>query len=86
MTKTSVPETCFGGCLKAPPGEHMARVIAKGDMRRSRGRSAALEETRQLLAGRDRLYARADTVIDTSSKPLKQSLAQLANLIAKEDK
>ncbi len=77
---------CYCVWLKAAPEEHMARVIAQGDMRPFRGRSAALDEIRQLLAERDRLYARADAVIDTSGKPLRQSLAQLANLVAKEDK
>ncbi|HVB47521.1 MAG TPA: helix-turn-helix transcriptional regulator [Burkholderiales bacterium] len=77
-------KSCYCVWLKAAPEEHMARVIAQGDMRPFRGRSAALDEIRQLLAERDRLYARADTVIDTSGKPLKQSLAQLVNLVAKE--
>src|SRR5213079_843168 len=46
--------------LKASPDEHMARVIAQGDMRPFKGRSAALDEIRRLLADRERLYGRAD--------------------------
>jgi len=72
--------------LKASPEDHMSRVISQGDMRpfegRNRGRSAALEEIGRLLADRDRLYARADAAIDTSSKPLKQSLAELRAAVA----
>ncbi len=74
---------CYCVWLKAAPEEHMARVIAQGDMRPFRGRSAALEEIRRLLADRDRLYARADTVIDTSERTVKQSLTELKTLVAK---
>jgi XRE family aerobic/anaerobic benzoate catabolism transcriptional regulator len=66
--------------LKASPEEHMARVIAQGDMRPFKGRSAALEEIRQLLADRDRLYSRADFVLDTSGKTVRSSLSQLISL------
>lgn len=70
--------------LKATPEEHMARVMAQGDLRPFKGRSAALEEIRRLLADRDRLYARADAVLSTSGRPPKQSLAELKALAAKE--
>lgn len=70
--------------LKATPEEHMARVMAQGDVRPFKGSPAALEEIRALLADRDRLYARADAVLSTSGRPLKQSLAELKALIAKE--
>ena len=79
-------ERCYCVWLKASPEEHMSRVISQGDMRPFKGRSAALDEIRHLLAERDRLYARADAVIDTSGKALKQSLAQLRTLVSKEDK
>ena len=80
-------ERCTCVWLKASPEEHMARVIAQGDMRPFKGRNApgrpsALEEIRQLLADRDRLYARADATIDTSGKTLKQSLTELRNALA----
>jgi len=70
--------------LKATPEEHMARVMAQGDVRPFKGSPAALEEIRRLLADRDRLYARADGVLNTSARPLKQSLAELKTLVAKE--
>jgi XRE family transcriptional regulator, aerobic/anaerobic benzoate catabolism transcriptional regulator len=63
--------------LKASPEEHMSRVIAQGDMRPFKGRSAALGEIKKLLADRDPLYARASAAIDTSGKSMKQSLDQL---------
>ena len=75
-------DRCTCVWLKASPEEHMARVIAQGDMRPFKGRSAALDEIRQLLTDRDRLYARADATIDTSGKTLKQSLTELRNALA----
>ena len=68
---------CRSIWLKAAPEEHMARVISQGDMRPFKGRSAALDEIRKLLADRDRLYGRADAVVDTSGKTVRQSLAEL---------
>ena len=70
-------ERCVCVWLKASPEEHMARVIAQGDMRPFKGRSAALDEIRQLLADRDRLYRRANATVDTSGKTLRQSLNEL---------
>jgi XRE family aerobic/anaerobic benzoate catabolism transcriptional regulator len=59
----------------------MARVIAQGDMRPFKGRSAALDEIKRLLEDRSRLYSRADATIDTSGKTLKQSLTELRNAL-----
>jgi XRE family aerobic/anaerobic benzoate catabolism transcriptional regulator len=74
-------ERCLCVWLKASPEEHMARVIAQGDMRPFKGRSAALDEIRKLLADRDRLYARADVTVDTSGKTLRQTLTELRNAL-----
>ena len=74
-------DNCHTVWLKAKPEEHMYRVIAQGDMRPFEGRmhrkSAVLDEIRKLLADRDRLYARADATVDTTGKPLKESLSEL---------
>ena len=70
-------ERCFCVWLKASPEDHMARVIAQGDMRPFKGRSAALDEIRKLLAERDALYARAAATIQTSGKTVKQSLQEI---------
>jgi XRE family aerobic/anaerobic benzoate catabolism transcriptional regulator len=67
--------------LKAKPEEHMNRVIAQGDMRPFKGRSAALDEIRKLLADRDRLYARADTTVETSGRSLKAALEELRSKV-----
>jgi XRE family aerobic/anaerobic benzoate catabolism transcriptional regulator len=70
-------DNCHTVWLKARPEEHMNRVIAQGDMRPFKGRSAALEEIRKLLADRDRLYSRADAIIETSGRSLKSTLDEL---------
>src|ERR1700694_275071 len=70
-------DRCACVWLKASPEEHMARVIAQGDMRPFKGRSAALDEIRKLLADRERLYGRADVTLDTSGKSLRQSLSEI---------
>jgi XRE family transcriptional regulator, aerobic/anaerobic benzoate catabolism transcriptional regulator len=75
-------ERCTCVWLKTSPEEHMARVIAQGDMRPFKGRSAALEEIKRLLEDRNRLYSRADATIDTSGKTLKQSLTELRNVLS----
>jgi len=70
--------------LKATPEEHMQRVMAQGDMRPFKGSPAALEEIRRLLADRGRLYSRADAVLDTSGRTVRQNLAELRALAVKE--
>ena len=79
-------ERCLCVWLKASPEEHMARVVAQGDLRpfkgiNATGRPSALDEIRQLLADRDRLYSRADVTLDTSGKTLRASLSQLLSLV-----
>jgi XRE family aerobic/anaerobic benzoate catabolism transcriptional regulator len=75
-------ERCFCIWLKASPEDHMTRVIAQGDMRPFKGRSAALDEIRKLLAERDALYGRAAATIETSGKTVKQSLQDLRKALS----
>jgi XRE family aerobic/anaerobic benzoate catabolism transcriptional regulator len=75
-------ESCRCVWLKASPEEHMSRVIAQGDMRPFKGRSAAQDEIRKLLADRDRLYARADVTLETSGKTVRQSLEQMKRALS----
>src|SRR5688500_2735085 len=75
-------ERCHCVWLKATPEEHMARVIAQGDMRPFKGRSAALDEIRKLLADRETLYARAAAAIETTGKTVKQTLQELRKALS----
>ena len=73
--------------LKASPEEHMARVVAQGDMRPfdSGGASSeALEDLRRILASREALYARADAVVDTAARTLKQSIMDLKRAVPQQ--
>jgi XRE family transcriptional regulator, aerobic/anaerobic benzoate catabolism transcriptional regulator len=75
-------ERCRCVWLRASAQEHMARVLAQGDTRPFKGRSAALDEIRKLLADRERLYGRAGAVVDTSAKSVRQALAELKKVVA----
>ncbi len=74
--------------LKASPEEHMGRVVAQGDMRpfdSTRGATGeAMDDIRRILASREALYARADAVVDTSARTVKQSLKDLERAVAQE--
>jgi XRE family transcriptional regulator, aerobic/anaerobic benzoate catabolism transcriptional regulator len=74
-------ERCICVWLKASPEEHMNRVIAQGDMRPFKGRSAALDEIKKLLEDRNRLYSRANATVDTSGKTLKQAFNELRSAL-----
>ena len=75
-------DRCHCVWLKTSPEEHMSRVIAQGDMRPFKGRSAALGEIKKLLDDREKLYARADAAVDTSGRTVKQSLEQVKKALA----
>jgi XRE family aerobic/anaerobic benzoate catabolism transcriptional regulator len=81
-TYDQVLNRCRCVWLKTSPQEHMSRVIAQGDMRPFKGRSAALDEIKNLLEDREPLYARAGLAIDTSGKTVKQSLTELRKALA----
>lgn len=68
---------CYTVWLTASPEEHMARVVAQGDLRPIHGHAAAMDDLKQLLIERKHLYARADIAIDTAGRTLRQSLSEL---------
>ena len=74
--------TCFTVWLKAAPEEHMARVVAQGDMRPMAGNAQAMEDLRRILDGRGMLYGQADATVDTAGRSVKQSLKDLKRTIA----
>ena len=70
--------------LKTSPEEHMARVVAQGDMRPFDATGAsheALEDIRRILSSREALYARADAVVDTAARTSKQSMTDLKRAV-----
>lgn len=72
--------SCYTVWLKALPEQHMARVVAQGDMRPMKGNRESMDDLRRILHTRAPLYGRADGVIDTSGRALDASLKELAAL------
>ena len=84
----SEPETykllllnCFTVWIKATPEEHMSRVIEQGDMRPMTGHAEAMDDLRSILSAREALYAKADTVVDTSTTTVEKSLKALRQVV-----
>jgi XRE family transcriptional regulator, aerobic/anaerobic benzoate catabolism transcriptional regulator len=75
--------SCFTVWIKASPEEHMARVIAQGDMRPMAGNREAMDDLRRILAGRNELYAKADLTIDTSGKTVGDAFEALRAGVAR---
>ena len=73
-------ESCHTVWLQASPEEHMARVVAQGDTRPMAASREAMADLRRILLGRAAFYAKADAVLDTSSKSEDESLHALTGL------
>jgi XRE family transcriptional regulator, aerobic/anaerobic benzoate catabolism transcriptional regulator len=85
----SEPETynlllanCFTVWIKASPAEHMARVVAQGDLRPMQGSAEAMEDLNRILAAREPLYRKADVTLDTAGERAEQSLAELRQAVS----
>ena len=68
---------CFTVWLKAEPAEHMARVVAQGDMRPMAGNTQAMDDLKRILHSRAALYGQADSIVNTAGRSVKQSLKDL---------
>ncbi len=68
--------------LRAKPEEHMARVIAQGDMRPMANSREAMTDLKQILSARAPLYRRADASCDTSGREVTESLLNLEQVTA----
>jgi len=68
--------------LKASPEEHMARVLAQGDLRPMVGHADAMDDLKRILAVRDPLYRKADVVVDTAGQSVEQSLQCLRRAVS----
>jgi XRE family aerobic/anaerobic benzoate catabolism transcriptional regulator len=76
--------SCFTVWLKAEPAEHMARVVAQGDMRPMAGNAQAMDDLKRILQSRAALYGQADAVVNTASLSARQSLKQLRRSLPPE--
>jgi XRE family transcriptional regulator, aerobic/anaerobic benzoate catabolism transcriptional regulator len=68
---------CFTVWIKARPEEHMARVIAQGDLRAIAGGNQAMDDLRRILEAREPLYRKADMYLDTSGNTVDESFLKL---------
>lgn len=68
---------CYTVWIKAAAHEHMARVVAQGDMRPMAGHGEAMQDLCNILATREALYGKADAVVDTSGTTVAHSLEAL---------
>jgi len=67
--------------VKASPTEHMARVVAQGDLRPMQGNAEAMGDLNRILDAREPLYRKADATLDTSGERPEQSLARLRQAV-----
>ncbi|MBD1548637.1 helix-turn-helix transcriptional regulator [Roseibium aggregatum] len=67
--------------LKASPEEHMNRVRGQGDERPMAGNPKAMEELKSILTSREVLYAKAESIVNTSGKSVEDSLQDLTATI-----
>lgn len=72
---------CLTVWVKAQPEEHMARVMSQGDLRPMAGNDEAMDDLKRILAARESLYAKADTVVNTSGQTVEESFQTLRQLI-----
>jgi XRE family aerobic/anaerobic benzoate catabolism transcriptional regulator len=67
--------------VKASPTEHMARVVAQGDLRPMQGNGEAMSDLNRILDAREPLYGKADAMLDTSGERPEQSLSKLRQAV-----
>jgi XRE family aerobic/anaerobic benzoate catabolism transcriptional regulator len=72
---------CTTVWLQARPEDHMARVAAQGDMRPMAASREAMQDLKNILAGRAAFYSKADFTLDTSAQSLQASFAALRRLV-----
>jgi XRE family aerobic/anaerobic benzoate catabolism transcriptional regulator len=78
--------SCLTVWIKAAPEEHMARVVAQGDMRPMAGNAEAMEDLRQILEEREALYARADASLDTAGRSAEAAFSELLQMVEAQAK
>jgi XRE family aerobic/anaerobic benzoate catabolism transcriptional regulator len=74
--------SCFTVWIKAAPEEHMARVVAQGDLRPMADNAESMDDLRRILAGRTALYAKADAAVDTAGRDIEASFSDLLAALA----
>ena len=74
---------CTTVWLQASPEDHMRRVMEQGDLRPMADSKEAMEDLKDILAGRSPFYSKADFALDTSAQPLLPTFVALRALVRK---
>ena len=74
-------QACYTIWIKASPEEHMGRVIAQGDYRPMAGNAEAMADLRRILMERERLYGKADAMVDTGGRSEAESFEELQRVL-----
>lgn len=74
---------CTTVWLRAHPEDHMARVMAQGDLRPMAGNKEAMDDLKGILAHRSPFYAKATMHLDTSARPLDETFLSLRTMVRK---
>jgi XRE family aerobic/anaerobic benzoate catabolism transcriptional regulator len=72
---------CTTVWLKASPEDHMKRVVAQGDLRPMAASREAMDDLKNILAGRTPSYAKADLQVDTSARSLAGTFQELRAVV-----
>ncbi len=72
---------CTAVWLQAAPEDHMNRVALQGDMRPMAASREAMDDLRQILAGRSAFYSKAQLSVDTSRQPLAETYLLLRDKV-----
>jgi XRE family aerobic/anaerobic benzoate catabolism transcriptional regulator len=72
---------CTTVWLKADPEHHMQRVTAQGDLRPMAASQEAMDDLRQILAGRAAFYSKADMTLDTSAQAIEPTFRALNAMV-----
>jgi len=72
---------CTTVWLQADPEHHMQRVIAQGDTRPMRASREAMDDLKQILAGRAAFYSKAEFSVNTSAHDLQAAFTELRGVV-----
>jgi XRE family transcriptional regulator, aerobic/anaerobic benzoate catabolism transcriptional regulator len=72
---------CTTVWLKARPEDHLNRVAEQGDMRPMAASKEAMQDLKDILAGRAAFYSKAQLSVDTSAQDLKATFAALRQTV-----
>jgi XRE family transcriptional regulator, aerobic/anaerobic benzoate catabolism transcriptional regulator len=72
---------CTTVWLQASPEDHLNRVALQGDMRPMAASVEAMDDLRQILAGRSAFYSKARLTVDTSRQPLAETFRILRDKV-----